>query len=188
MRCPGGDETRSAANAVTALSPEDVVASVPDGATVALTSSGVFLEADALYAVLERTFLETGHPRDLTLVHALGIGDGERSGLNRFAHEGMVERVIGGHWSWSSPMQRLAREDSHAKNGSQPIPFPSASSRCCGNQARANGQEVLYVTERAVFRLGTAGLELMEVSRGVELRRDILDRMPFSPRIASGLE
>ena len=105
------EKPRFTGKAVTALSPADVVASVPDGATVALTGSGVFLEADALFAVLERAFLETGHPRDLTLVHALGIGDGERSGLNRFAHEGMVARVIGGHWSWSPAMQRLARDE-----------------------------------------------------------------------------
>jgi len=108
---PAQDEPRGADNTVTVLEPEDVVASVPDGATVALTGSGVFLEADALFAVLERSFLDTGRPRDLTLVHALGIGDGARSGLNRFAHEGMVARVIGGHWSWSPAMQRLAREE-----------------------------------------------------------------------------
>ena len=111
MTGPARDTPRSAGNTVAVLAPGDVVASVPDGATVALTDSGVFLEADALFAVLERAFLETGHPRDLTLVHALGIGDGERSGLNRFAHEGMVARVIGGHWSWSPAMQRLARDE-----------------------------------------------------------------------------
>ena len=53
----------------------------------------------------------TGHPRDLTVVHALGIGDGGGSGLGRFAHEGLVKRVIGGHWSWSPAMQRLAAEN-----------------------------------------------------------------------------
>src|SRR5690606_1284501 len=34
-----------------------------------------------------------------------------RRGANRFAHEGMVKRVIGGHWTWSRPMQELARND-----------------------------------------------------------------------------
>lgn len=90
---------------------EQIAARVPDGATVALTGSGVFLEADEIFAALERRFLETGRPSGLTLVHALGIGDGKGSGLGRFAHEGMTRRVIGGHWSWSPAMQRLAREN-----------------------------------------------------------------------------
>jgi hypothetical protein len=64
-----------------------------------------------LFAALEFSFLSTGHPRDLTIVHALGIGDGRESGLSRFAHQGMVRRVIGGHWSWSPEMQRLAKDD-----------------------------------------------------------------------------
>jgi len=99
------------ANEVIELRGEEAARRIPDGAAIALTGSGVFLEADDLFAALERAFLETGHPRGLTLVHALGIGDGDKSGLNRFAHEGMVARVIGGHWSWSPTMQRLAREE-----------------------------------------------------------------------------
>ena len=77
-----------------------------DGALVVLSGSGGGLvEADMICAAIEQRFLETGHPRDLTLVHALGIGDGVASGINRFAHEGMVRRVIGGHWTWSKRMQ-----------------------------------------------------------------------------------
>lgn len=98
-------------DAIAVLDPAAFAASVPDGATIALTGSGIFLEADALFAALEASFLATGHPRDLTLVHALGIGDGRDSGLNRFAHEGMTRRVIGGHWSWSPRMQALARDN-----------------------------------------------------------------------------
>ena len=84
-------------------------AMIEDGATVLLCGSGGgLIEADHVYAAIERRFLQTGHPRDLTIVHALGIGDGRERGLNRFAHEGMVKRVIGGHWSWSPRMQALA--------------------------------------------------------------------------------
>jgi propionate CoA-transferase len=50
------------------------------------------------------------------------------------------------------------------------------------------GQEVLVVTERAVFRVTAGGLELIEVARGVDVRRDILDQMGFAPvRIAQPL-
>ena len=79
---------------------------------VALSGSGGgLIEADAIHAALERRFLATGHPRGLTLIHALGQGDAKERGLNRFAHEGMVARVIGGHWTWSPRMQALAEAD-----------------------------------------------------------------------------
>lgn len=83
-----------------------------DGALIVLSGSGGGLvEADMICAAIERRFLDTGHPNNLTLVHALGIGDGIASGINRFAHRGMVSRVIGGHWTWSRRMQTLARDN-----------------------------------------------------------------------------
>lgn len=91
---------------------EAAAALIPDGATVALIGGGGGLvEATCLHAAVEKRFLETSHPRDLTVVHALGIGDRKSKGLNRFAHEGMVRKVIGGHWVWSPRMQTLAREE-----------------------------------------------------------------------------
>jgi len=53
--------------------------------------------------------------------------------------------------------------------------------------ALENNQEVLYVTERCVFRLGREGLELTEVQPGIDIQRDILDLMPFPVRVAEGL-
>jgi acyl CoA:acetate/3-ketoacid CoA transferase len=92
-------------------SADDAVALVADGATVALVGGGGGLvEASCLHAAIERRFLATGHPRDLTVIHALGIGDRKSRGMNRFAHEGMVRRVIGGHWVWSPRMQEMARD------------------------------------------------------------------------------
>ncbi len=55
-----------------------------------------------------------------------------------------------------------------------------------GAQARANGQQVLYVTERAVFRLDPDGVALIEVAAGVDVKRDVLDRMGFSPILRLG--
>ncbi len=89
--------------------PNKIAAEIPDGATIAITGSGTLLLADAIFEEIERRFLTKGHPKNLTLVHALGVGDGKDRGINRFAHEGMVKRVIGGHWSWSPTMQELAR-------------------------------------------------------------------------------
>src|SRR5882724_4938098 len=85
---------------------------ITDGDTVALIGGGGGLcEAACLHEAIEQRFLETGHPRRLTVIHSLGIGDRKTRGMNRFAHEGMVKRVIGGHWVWSPRMQQLAKEE-----------------------------------------------------------------------------
>ncbi|MCB1078976.1 MAG: acyl CoA:acetate/3-ketoacid CoA transferase, partial [Verrucomicrobiae bacterium] len=52
-----------------------------------------------------------------------------------------------------------------------------------GPSALSRGQEVLYVTERAVFRLTPDGLELIELSPGIDLRSQVLDHMKFSPLV-----
>ena len=94
------------------ISARDAVALIADGDTVGLIGGGGGLvEASLLHEAVEQRFLETRHPQQLSVVHALGIGDREKRGLNRFAHEGLVKRVIGGHWVWSPRMQQMALDN-----------------------------------------------------------------------------
>jgi len=82
---------------------------INDGDTVGLMGGGGgLMEATHLFEAVQNRFLSTQHPKQLTMIHALGIGDKKTKGMNCFAHAGMVKRVIGGHWVWSPAMQQLA--------------------------------------------------------------------------------
>jgi propionate CoA-transferase len=50
-----------------------------------------------------------------------------------------------------------------------------------GQYAAAAGQPVLYVTERCVFRLTPEGLELVEIAPGIDLEKDVLAHIGFTP-------
>lgn len=57
-----------------------------------------------------------------------------------------------------------------------------------GKLAAQKGQEIYYITERAVFKLEKDGLHLIEIAPGVDLQKDILDKMEFTPVVSKGVK
>jgi len=74
------------------VSAADAIAIIRDGDTIAFSGFVGSGTPDELIAALEKRFVETASPRDLTLLFAAAPGDGKDRGLNRLARNGLVKK------------------------------------------------------------------------------------------------
>lgn len=90
---------------------DEAVRLIRSGDTIALDGLMGGGSPDELIEALERRYDETAEPKNLTLLYASGIGDSKDKGLNRLDKEGLLKRVIAGHWGMTPRLQKLAVAD-----------------------------------------------------------------------------
>lgn len=94
------------------MSLEKAVAMIPDNATVGV---GGFIgcgHPQEFSVGIEESFLKSGHPNNMTIMFSAGIGDGtDKLGLNKLGHEGLLKRIIGGHWGLIPKLQKMVFEN-----------------------------------------------------------------------------
>ena len=99
------------------ITKEQAAALVKDGDFVACAGFVGAGHAEAITAALERRFLASSAPRDLTLIFSAGQGDRAARGVNHFGNVGMTRRIVGGHWRSATRLSALAlNEEAEAFN------------------------------------------------------------------------
>ena len=86
---------------------------IHDSSTVSITGFVGAGYPECIAKAIEKSFLETGHPNNLTLTHSAGIGESKSGGrgVNVFAHEGLVKACIVPHFNLAPDMQKLVGEN-----------------------------------------------------------------------------
>ncbi|MCM3113763.1 acyl CoA:acetate/3-ketoacid CoA transferase [Neobacillus sp. MER 74] len=76
---------------------EEVLPHLKEGAVLSTVGFTLMGACGTILNEIEKSFLETGYPKNLTLLHGAGQSD-RINGIQRLAHPGLVKRIIGSHW------------------------------------------------------------------------------------------
>src|SRR3954453_9611993 len=122
------------------VTPAEAVAVIQNGDALCTSGFVGIGVPDELLRALETRFLQTGEPRVLTLLFAAGQGDGKERGLNALGHDGLLKRVVGGHWGLiptvAPPALEGKVEASNPPQGLDPHLRPNLAARKPGSLSR----------------------------------------------------
>lgn len=93
------------------ISAEEAIALIRQNDVVTTTGFVQSCIPEVLHAALEKRFVETGAPRDLTLIMTAGAGDSKGLGTGRLHHEGLLKRVIAANFGRMPKVAKAAQEN-----------------------------------------------------------------------------
>lgn len=93
--------------AVQFLTPDEAVKWIKDSDTVSTSGFASAALPETLTSSLEQRFLSDGSPKNLTLFHCAGQGNAKGAGSDHFAHEGLVKRVVAGHFNMAPNLNKM---------------------------------------------------------------------------------
>lgn len=96
---------------IPSITADQAAAMITDEASVLFGGFIASVVPEELEFALGKRFRETQSPQNLTVIYAAGQGDGNERALNQIAQEGLVRKVIGGHWGLVPKLQTLAIEN-----------------------------------------------------------------------------
>lgn len=107
---------------ISCITADEAAALIRDGDFVITGGNGGSGVPEALFEAVERRFLEGDGPHAITLFHITGVGALTEKGLCRFAHAGLVKRVIGGNFGMQLPfIQMIVANEVEAYNFPQGV-------------------------------------------------------------------
>jgi len=93
------------------ISADQAAMLIANGSTVGATGFGLAGWAEEIAQAIERRFMETGSPQNITLLHASAIGDWKERGTTRLGKEGLIKKWIGAHIGSSAGMSKLVMDN-----------------------------------------------------------------------------
>ncbi|MBX9861357.1 MAG: acyl CoA:acetate/3-ketoacid CoA transferase [Hyphomicrobium sp.] len=116
------------------VSADEAVARIRDNDVIATTGFVQSCIPEMLHAALEKRFVETQGPRDLTLIMCAGAGDSKGLGTGRLHHEGLLKRVIAANFG-RMPKVAQAAQDNKIQGYNLPQGVISKLYRTCASSS-----------------------------------------------------
>lgn len=149
---------------------EAVKAYIKDGMTIATNGFVGAVQPEGMMRAIQKSFLEEGTPRDLTLVHAAGQGGGaDAEGnvvgqVNHLGEEGLLKKIIAGHYSLAPRIQKLVntlnlhiRHITGIRDHLKKLFLKIHSCRCVQNMRIHNRSHAMLPTDKSFpFQSGKA--------------------------------